>query len=513
MHFDLRSSLFAAIVVAIAAISSMRIGGYAFVGVAGLVVALVVGLFALFVRSSRELVLPPWLGRWGLVLGVVLASMVPRIVRGVEPVPHSVAHFVVSMLVLAVVLRKRTPIFADAHPVLALAALVLPCQAACWDGIAYPEPDSAAYCVVPWVALALFALMGATVTRSTAFLERRFGVVLLALLALGGGVRILAVIASPDPVVDVWSWRRDAPRHLLRGVNPYGAEYEDVYASRRGGPHGLFNPNSPGTTRDLPTYPPLPIAMSLPFAALDLDVRFADALCDVIAAGLLAVAGFTLRNRAVGAIAAGIYLGYPLAARVIEQSWYEPMLAALIGGGLVLLARGYRIGGFVLGLGLVGKQFGAVLAPASARACRRTGTSWTIGLALAALLSLGTFLLWDARWFLDIILFNHMKMGPRLDSLTVSSLCFNEFGALPPSWLLWGLMLLACGLIAWKTPACPIAGAAGIGLSLLAFCLFNLQANFNYFYLCDYLLLLGIVGFSAAQPPPASARNSPPVSR
>jgi hypothetical protein len=204
-----------------------------------------------------------------------------------------------------------------------------------------------------------------------------------------------------------------------------------------------------------------------------------------------------LGNRVVGIIAAAVYLGMPLSARVIEQSWYEPMLAALFGAGLVLLKRGYRIGGLLLGLGLVGKQFGLILAPSTTRACRRHWRALAVGLGLAVLLTLGVFLIWDADWFLRIILFNHLGLKPRPDSLTLASFFLTEFDYQVSSKVLWAAMLLLCGYIAFRTPPCPIVGAAWVGMSLLVFCLFNIQANYNYFYLCVYFLLLGMVGLSA----------------
>ncbi|MBX9624954.1 MAG: hypothetical protein K2X82_14200 [Gemmataceae bacterium] len=509
MPLDVRSGLLAAVVLAVVAASATQIGGYTLPGVLGLIGTLVAGLVALSLRSARTVRLPLLAGRVGLAVGVLVATVGPRVPPGLEPHPQAIAHGVVTALLVVRLVRSRRPAFADAHPAVALLGLTLPCGAACWDGIAYPDADSAAYRLVPWAALALYAVMGVAVTRPVQSLDGAAGTRLfLALLALGGGVRFAGVAASPDPVVDVWAWRRDAPRYLLHGVNPYGAEYPDVYTTDRARVYGQFEPDRPATTRGLATYPPLPVYLSLPFAAAGLDVRYADVLCDVLAAGMVAAAGAAARNRAVGVVAAGAYLGYPFAARVVEQGWYEPMLAALFGAGLVLLKRGYRTGGLLLGLGLVGKQFGLFLAPACLAACRRSWRPVVVGTAAAAALCLGVFLVWDARAFLEIILFGHARMGPRPDSLTVTSLFIQEFGVVPPKAVLWAGMLAVVGWATARTPSDPIAGAAGMGLALLAFCLFNLQANYNYFLLVNYLLLFGLVGLA-----PASAGSASSCSR
>jgi hypothetical protein len=523
MRLDVRSSLFAAVALLVALASGMRIGMYTLVGIVLLLAALFTGLVAVAMKSARVVAMPRSLGRLGLAIGVLAATVVGRVTLPWEWTPVVLVHAGVSVLIIVLLLRSPPRGFADQHPMVALAGLVLPCLSVCRDGVAYVDPGSMWYSWLPWLSLILYGLMGVAVTLTVEQFERRIGlVILLAFLVFGGGIRTIGAVASPEPIIDVWAWRKAAPGYLLQGINPYGAGYDDVYSSERAKPFGLFDPNSPGFTRTLPTYPPLPIYLSVPFAALGLDVRFADVCCDMVAALMIALAGFTVRNRALGIVAAGIYMGFPLAARVIEQSWYEPMLAAMFGSGLVLLKRGYRGGGIFLGLGLVGKQFGVVLAPSAAMACRRHWWAFAVGLATAAVLTLGVFLFWDAKWFLDIILFNHMALNPRWDSLTVAGFVYHEWDVKLPSKVLWLAMILLCGYVAIRTPPCPVAGTAWVGMSLFVFCLFNIQANYNYYYLCVYLLLFGIVGLESMnanadpshdQLDPARLRIGSPVNR
>ncbi len=51
---------------------------------------------------------------------------------------------------------------------------------------------------------------------------------------------------------------------------------------------------------------------------------------------------------------------------------------------------------------------------------------------------------------------------------------------------------LLIGLIAWRTPTAAFAAAPWMAASLVVFCLFFSQAFLNYYYLCEYLLLLGL---------------------
>jgi hypothetical protein len=506
MRLDVRSGLLGAVVLAIAVACGLRVGAYTLFGMVLLLVSLATGLIALSPLGNRLVAVPAGVGRVGLAVAVLLATLAPRLFMLHPPdAPlHTAAHFAVSGLLILILLRVPGPVFADAHPVAALVGLALPCHAVYWLGLAYPEVGSPIFRLAPWCSLTLYAAVGFAVARPAEQLEGRAGLGrLLALLVLGGAVRVAAIVASPDPLIDVWAWRREAPAHLLRGTNPYGAEYQNVYSTKRAAEYDLYQPG-PAVRRDIPLYPLLPVYLSVPFAAAGIDVRYTDVCFDLLAAGMIAAAGFALRKQAVGVILAGAYLGYPLAARVIEQSWYEPMLAALFGAGLVLLQRGYRVGGFVLGMGLVGKQFGVVIAPAAFVGCLRSWRSVLVGTVAAAALILGVSLVWDARAFLDIILLQHLRMAPRLDSLTIGSLLYQEYGLVPAKTALWAAMLLVWAYVVWRTPRTPVAGATGMGLALITFSLFNLQGNLNYYYLAGYLLLLGLVGLSPPADDPGS---------
>src|SRR5205085_2486909 len=97
---------------------------------------------------------------------------------------------------------------------------------------------------------------------------------------------------------------------------------------------------------------------------LGADVRWANVAADLIAASAIALVGWRRRRPALALTAAWLYLNQPRAPFIIEQAWYEPMIGALLGVGLVLLElRGIgKWAGYVLvGLGLTAKQFGLPL--------------------------------------------------------------------------------------------------------------------------------------------------------
>jgi hypothetical protein len=313
--------------------------------------------------------------------------------------------------------------------------------------------------------------------------------------ATGLLVRASAIWASPAPVIDVFAWLRDAPAHLLEGRNPYSATYESPYATDRARRYLLDTPAEAQPA----AYPPLPILLTLPVAAVHCDVRYVNVVADGVAALALVLAGGR-RRPLLGALAAGLYLHLPRVPFLIEQGWYEPMLAAALGLGLVLIERGWRLGYVFVGLGLTGKQFGMVLLAPFAAARRGHGpTVWT-GIGIASALTIMPFLLWSPHDFLDVVLFRHLDRPVSLTSITLTSAVHDLLGATLPRWLTWLAAALAVGGLTWRTPSAATAAGLWMGTALLVFCVLHTQGHFNYFYLCQYLWLLGIVGISASAP-------------
>jgi hypothetical protein len=323
----------------------------------------------------------------------------------------------------------------------------------------------------------------------------------LVLFVAGALLRISPVLGSPDPVIDVYAWLDQAPAKLLHGDNPYSADYVSPYGTERARQFDTFFEPDPRPA----AYPPLPILVALPFKATGLDVPYANVVCDLLAALVLLLLGWSNGNRWLGAVTAGIYLFLPRVPYLIEQAWYEPMLAALLGWGLFLVERRWRIGYLLLGLGLTGKQFGLPLLLPLIRCLRRRWVGLLLGIALALLLFV-PFLVWDVKEFLYIVLLKHLGRPPMADSITVHSGFLNLLGVDLPRPLLLALAGLLVGWVTWKTPAKVTAGSLWMATALLTFCLFHTQGYFNYFYLCQYLILAALPSLAAESGGEVSAR-------
>lgn len=340
---------------------------------------------------------------------------------------------------------------------------------------------------LPWLARLGFLVNASLLLHLIApsgkwqhFLPIQIGLLLL----IGAQLRVDAVLAVPDPRVDVYTAFRDGADHLLAGRNPYTSAYQSPYAE------------PPADYDRYPFYPPLPLLLTVPFRAAGLDVRFANVVCDLLAALVLLELGRSRGRLLTGAFAAGAYLLFPRVPFMMEQAWFEPMLAACLGGGLLLVEKGRRLGYLLLGLGLTGKQYGPVLLIPLLWALRRRWRPLILGIAGVGAVVILPFLLWNPAAFLDVIFFAFLRRPPRADSLTIQVGAQELFGLELSTPLLWAAAGIITAWITWRTPPKVTAIALWMGTALLTFCLLHKQGFFNYFYLCEYLFLLGITSLA-----------------
>ncbi|HEV3144115.1 MAG TPA: glycosyltransferase family 87 protein [Gemmataceae bacterium] len=321
---------------------------------------------------------------------------------------------------------------------------------------------------------------------------------LAVVLAVGFALRAIVLYASPNPVIDVYSWLRDSSTQVLHGRNPYSEEIQTPYGTKRAAHYGV---REPADARP-PAYPPLPILLCLPFRALGLDVRWANIVGDLMAGvALFGVAAHRGRP-SFGLICACLFLNLPRSVWIIEQAWYEPMLAGLFGLGFWLIEyEGARrwLGFVLLALGLTGKQFGLPLLFPLAWSQRRHWRMLLAGLIVAGLVML-PWLVWSPHDFFDVILFKHLHRPPQFHSLTVVSACAQIFGVYPLRMVNWAIAVGLILAISWRTPQQGAAAALGVGTALFVFCIFHTQGFPNYFYLCEYLWLLGMIGMFSERP-------------
>ncbi|MFL5339551.1 MAG: hypothetical protein ACJ8F7_05220 [Gemmataceae bacterium] len=337
--------------------------------------------------------------------------------------------------------------------------------------------------------------------RDTHSYIRPLALVLALGLALRGGV----LIASPDPVIDVYSLLTQFTDHMLAGRNPYATDIESPYETPRARKYEITDPKDPRPAG----YPPHPYLLAAPFRAVGADPRRANVVCDVIAAAALYLVARSRGRLYVGFAAAALWLFIPRTTFMMEQAWYEPMIGCLLGVGLWLAeGAGWRkwLGYTLVGLGLTAKQYGLPILPALTWPHRRNWKQILVGLLAGGLVMLPWFL-WSPPDFLKTVLSDHLNRPSQYHrALTIGGGIYQLFGMPPDAsmqYVMWAAAIGLIALVSWRGPRQGAAVAVGLGTALLVFCVFHTQGFFNYFYLCQYLWLLGFVGLLA----PAAVRE------
>ncbi len=181
--------------------------------------------------------------------------------------------------------------------------------------------------------------------------DRRLRYIFLLLAALA--FRILIIIASPSPTIDVFTILKEAPMKVISGINPYNTHYSQVYA---GVPSNYF------------AYWPVSFLLQVPFVALFGDPRLLFAILETGSALLIYLIG---GRNIVSESLSLIYLFRPNSLFIVEQSWLVEMEFFFLVLTFFILSQKFSsrridkmiFGGLIFGL-LVGiKPVYAVLYP------------------------------------------------------------------------------------------------------------------------------------------------------
>jgi hypothetical protein len=323
---------------------------------------------------------------------------------------------------------------------------------------------------------------------------------ILAVYALLGGWLLLT--ATTKPRIDVWHLQQGACTELLRGRNPYAADYPNVYGpgdTRYIGPEML---TKDGRVQSFP-YPPLSLVLAVPGYLLG-DVRWSLLMAVLGTAALMVATGRRLGLPAghPAELAAVALLCHPRGLLVLEASWTEPFVALGLAATIWAMAgtRG-RVTAGALAAGLAMKQYVFLCLPALccgmvSRRCHNRGRlGWrqvAAAVVLAGLTAL-PFLLWDPRALWHGLVDFHVYSPPRNDCVSVVAAVNVATG----NWLDPRLGFVAAAVVAAVVLRYGVPGLAnatmGSAAIFLAFFAFNKAAHLNYYWLAAVLLALAVV--------------------
>jgi len=293
---------------------------------------------------------------------------------------------------------------------------------------------------------------------------------------------------------------------MVAGRNAYASDIVSPYETPRAEKFNLVEPCDPRPAG----YPPQPYLLAAPFRAIGADSRWANVLWDGVAAAALYLVACRRGRPYAGFLAASLWLFIPRTTFMIEQAWYEPMIGGLLGIGFWLVeGAGWRqwVGYILVGQGITAKQYGLPILPALAWPHRQQWLKILVGLFAGALVMLPWYL-WSPTDFLDIVVWKHLSRPPQdFRALTIAGGCYQLLGTLPDRRVMWGIAAVLIAAVSWRAPRQGVATALALGTSLLIFCVFHTQGFFNYFYLCQYLWLLGFVGMLANGKSPAESQH------
>jgi hypothetical protein len=297
--------------------------------------------------------------------------------------------------------------------------------------------------------------------------------------ALGFGLRLGMVFASPSPQIDVFTQFQESAEHLLHGLNPFQTPISEP-------PLGSSNFGYHVTGY---AYPPANLYGQTLFYFLFGDIRYAHIAFELLAVGsLYAIVPKT--QRAAGQLLVLLFLFHPRGFFVIEQAWNEPILVGCAGAFLWLAATrpDSRWVAVMLGLFLSLKQYLVFFA---ALFFLRPGRWRLLPLAsVVVLLTWIPFLIWDASSAWENGLLFQFRTPFRPDGLTISSVFYQWIGWAPTKWV-----AISVGAVMTVATHRWLGGRALSGyvyasvLTTLAVFLCGSQAFCNYYYFLGAMLL------------------------
>ncbi|HEX4727148.1 MAG TPA: hypothetical protein VH298_05090, partial [Jatrophihabitans sp.] len=341
--------------------------------------------------------IPAGIGRIGPGLAAVLAWSLIGLGNAVKygvytPLAITLVSLGMLLLTVSVVgLRARTRPRMGRFGLL-LAALVALCSTILSPAERYARGAAETWSHGLLIAAAIGLLVLAVAPLSLRWMQ--FG--MLGLVAVAG---VAGIRATPHPTIDDWHILQGSAKALLHGHNIYGQAW-------------------PGSDGHLLPYLPGSAVLLTPSYLLLSDVRYGLLLAMLVAAVLVGRLGGA-RNRRALLVLSGLIVLQPWVLYLVEQSWPEPLLLALVAGMVWAGLRGKGVLAVLcFAVALATKQHALVLVPLAAR-WPAFGLRRTIYSVLAAGLFTAFWVMANPHQFGQGAISYNLKLPPRHDSLSL----------------------------------------------------------------------------------------------
>lgn len=349
-----------------------------------------------------------------------------------------------------------------------------------------------------WLRILLKISFVLSLTQLALFLSSRARRVLLLTCAASMACMLLAhafvIPASPSPFIDVFVNNTLASEYLRSGVNPYAQTYPDIYKNAYAYKPGFLY--FPGT-----------LLWQFPFHAVFGDIRYGFLLAQIlIVFSILKISSALGKPPFTGPALAGLWIVFPVTLFVLEQSWVDSIVIALVFlSSWSLVRNNWLLTGALLGATFAVKQPAAI--------CTLLGLAWIARnhgfrqAAQAALAAALTFMVVVApfalpRWqeFYSMSMGSHLDAGLRLDAFNLTAYLARNYGWASSGFQLSMAVLgVLLGLaVIWKKSgpgqplryfSLPAALFIAYGFSFLL----GKWAFTNYYYFLASLLLLALL--------------------
>lgn len=293
-------------------------------------------------------------------------------------------------------------------------------------------------------------------------------------------MRIIVVLASPNPDIDVFNVANEQVDNLLAGKNPYSSEYTSPWINWKSNP----------------SYLPSIIFLNTPGRLLFGDVRFGYIFAHIIIASII----YLLLNKKykhdkiINEVPVLMFLYLPTSLYVLRQTWIEPLILLALSSFIFLYFKNKTsyITWAVLGLSISLKQnyFPLFIL---ALLNFRPKIKEIAAMIIIPFLFISPFLIWDYKSFIAATFTNIMEFGSiysTIHSISLNSVFLKYFKHDIPFSYSFTVLSIILFLLMLKIKKYDITNFVHLSIVFLLSTFIIIWGFPNYYYLISGGLIL-----------------------